>query len=206
VDVTAATEGASLIVRMSGIQVEHVVEAGQTIEQARDDLLALLEATDVAATFAEDGSDRITITPTSLGDVYNLRVAGALTLTIASSDVAQAVTDEHAFSIELQIYSTDRNLRSGACSVMSAIKGGAGLDAPQAILETYGLDVTIGDPINLDELAGPVWASREAVSLQVTMVSLAAAAGPPVMQRAILDVDARADGATILASQGVDLE
>ncbi len=85
-----------------------------------------------------------------------------------------------------------------ADSLVANLIGAHELDAAQRILDTYGLGVTFGDPINLDSLAGPVWESRVSVAVTVSQISLAAAATDEIVEvRGTIIVRAPAEEITV---------
>jgi hypothetical protein len=193
--VGSVSDGDSVAVWMSGIKVDHTVSGGEDTEAARDALLTLLQASDISATFAASGTDAITVTPTALGDVYNVEALGQTTWA-ASTSVYAVQIDEATYRIELQISSKALTPMDGASSLMARVFATTDLPSVQAIRDLFGLRIDVGNPINLDRLVGPDWESREVVDIEVTTLSLETEAADTLTQ-IIASIEARSDLATL---------
>lgn len=175
--VTAATVGSSATLAVSGRRFSYRAVALDTIELVRDRLLAAIGTTPlVSATFVAASTNAITITATSLGDLYDLSASGLATVTVTSEQACKVQTDDVITMVDLQVFGIAGDPIDGADSMLANMIGAHELDAAQRILDAYGLGVRFFDPINLDSLAGPVWESRVSVSVEVSQVSLMAAA------------------------------
>jgi len=209
-------EGASAGIIASGIKVEHTASAGESRGDVRDALLALLQASDIDATFtAADNGVSILITPTSPGDVTGLIALGSATTAFlpyygslvgspyggqsgATLTDRKVQIDEATYRIELQISDKRPEPMNGAGAAMAELFASTDLPPMQNVRDQYGLRVDMGTPINLDRLSGPDWESREVVDLNVTLMSISAAQATRMVQ-VFANIDARHGNAIIAA-------
>ncbi len=171
--------GNSLIAEVSGRRFVYDVQAGDDAEAARDGLLALMNPAYIDAEFVATGTDQITITPTALGDLYNVDAHGSLT--VSTTDTLCAVQfDQNDCGVEIMIHSLNRYPSTGAAAAMARVLGRLRLPASRRIFESFGLTVYPGAPVDLTSLSGPEWLSKNAATLTVSMVSVAAEAVPTI--------------------------
>jgi hypothetical protein len=181
--VTAATEGESATLVVSGRRFSYQAESGDDVEAVRDGLLAAIGSSPlVSATFVAAGTDEITITALSLGDVYDLSASGLAEVAVDTEQACKVQLDEVLTVVDLQAFAIAGDPIDGADSLVANMVGAHELDAAQRILDAYGLGVHFGDPVNLDSLAGPRWESRVSVPVTVSQISLSAAATDQVRE------------------------
>ncbi len=179
--ITDAIEDESVALRASGRRWEYTIEAGDTVGDVRDGLLAEIAAAPgplVDATFVASGAASIAIEAAALGDLYKIAVrqsAEIATLVVTETGRGLAQSVDVRSWIEIQAATTSRAPRSGASAALAQILGRRQLPTATGILERYGLAIT-GAPgriVGLDALSGPAWQSRAAVTLYVSQVGLA---------------------------------
>ncbi len=219
--VGAVSDGDYLRVTLSGTSAEYQVQSGETTEEARDGLLAALQATDVAATFTAVSTDKIRLVADSPGDLYHICGYGVAVLLTnedaanygtyllgtglyggqadtPSSDTYLVQLDEATYRIEMQISDKRSSPRLGASAAMAELFASTDLPVARQVREDYGLRFEMGTPIALDRLAGPAWESRRVVDLRVTLMSISAAQATR-LARVVLNIDPRRDGDTLSA-------
>lgn len=182
--ITADTEGADAVLRVSGRRFKYRAQSGDDVEAIRDGLLAAIGDPDddalVSATFTASGTDQITIAALEPGDLYDLTAYGLASLVVDTSAAIKCSTDDVMTVIDMQVFSRSRFPMDGAAAIMSKLIAAIDLPTARGIMDAYGIDVSFGRPVALDGLAGPRYVSRQSSTIQVTQVSLIAEASTPV--------------------------
>lgn len=186
VRVLAVSPGADVALRASGLRWE--VPCGVDVEATRDALLAAVEASSTITSFGAvaSGTDRIVLTPTAIGDLYNVSArgsaAGLIEIESQTTTLAQCTMVDVRSYVQIEAWSTSRSPHTGAAAALTRLLVPSRLHDAQEILGAYGVSM-IGAPpapTELDELSGPDWTSRAQVSMYFGQVALAAAAILPI--------------------------
>lgn len=181
------TAGEAVRLAFSGLAWQYEIGAGETATDARDGLLAAVgPAPLVDVAIASVGSDKISLTPTSIGDLYSLSTRGTtlglISHTIDTSALAQIEVSEVSTQIEMQAWSTNPTPRGGAAAALSRLLSSRRLASRVDIMDAYGISI-VGvppRPIDISQLSGPDYSSRASVSLYISQVSFAAEAITPI--------------------------
>lgn len=203
VRVDEATEDRKLIIRLNGFDYGHEVEAGETVTDIRDDLLAQIQAGEAGhVTATGDGADGIALSADYLGAIRSLAfVGGDLSAeSVVISEDAVLVTEGHAtFSIEMQAFARGREPRNGAINIITAALDRLQSPAVSATLDLWGFGLQDkGVPIDISAIAGTDWESRASCDFTVSAVSVGV---EPVDQIETVTSEFSVSGLSLTATQ-----
>lgn len=172
--------GEAVSFRASGWSWEYVIQPGDDESAVRDGLLAEVGVEPmVSAAFVAVAADSATITPAEVGDLYDVAARGSTPGLVEVSEttaLAAVHVAEVSSRVEVQAYSTDRYVRSGAAGALTRWAASLRLPLQRRIWDVHGLSTaeSVGSPVNLDRMSGPNWESRAAIGFEVQQLSVSA--------------------------------
>lgn len=163
--VDAATADTRNSVYLNGYQYFYDVQAGDTVTDIRDALLAQIndgEAYNSTATASASGADSILLGASFQGGIYSLQYQGEMSTSGLIEDEPVLVTEGSSLmTIEVQTFSKDRELRNGAMTLASQCLAALQSPAYAEYLTREGIGIQTKSPLtDLTALAGGRWETR----------------------------------------------
>lgn len=173
VAVTAATVGTRNIVRLNGYDYYRDTQAGDTVTDIRDELLADIQSGEAdAVTATEDGDDGILLKAAYLGGLRRLQLLGELTdsdSAVFSGDAVLETIGTCTHLVGIQAFSQATEPRDGATGIIDAALDATRSFAKLEELHRDGVGIwERGEVVPLDDIAGAHWQTRSAFDLTVS--------------------------------------
>lgn len=176
------TVGAPVVVsRRYAIEINDFAYAyeavgGDTVGDVRDALLAAfaVDAEDSLYASAASGADTLDVAPDTVGDVWQVSVTAGISADVTpASTWTQITRSRRAYVVAVELYSSERTLRSGAWSLAERAADALLSPLHAETLARYGVGVgSKSGAIDLSRLDNGHWHSRVQFDLSLTMTSV----------------------------------
>ena len=174
VTVTSAALGLRPILRVNGFDIRTDTEAGDTLSDVRDRLIAAVEEDElepVSASIVD--ADTLLLEADSFGAIRSLELVGPLAWSnVVDQAPATLIEGSALLLVRVRAYSKKTELWRGATATMSRLE--AALQTPDVIekLQRFGVSIVdIGTPVDISAIAGARWSSRSETILTLALWS-----------------------------------